>query len=110
MKLKPAAQLMFAALWLLVSWRSYAAEPLAFGDVACEGDYQHHLQGVCTNENDAIYWSFTTELETTKASFLGCFDENLFACIGFVMYRGFHIHRTRYDYGRSVSTIGYAIH
>lgn len=65
MKQKHAAQLVFAALWLLVSWRSYATEPLAFGDVACEGDYQHHLQGVCTNESDAIYWSFTTELVKT---------------------------------------------
>ena len=33
-----------------------------FGVVECEGDYQHHLQGVCTNESDAVYWSFTTDL------------------------------------------------
>ena len=36
-----------------------------FQDVACEGDYQHHLQGVCTDEAEAIFWSFTTELVKT---------------------------------------------
>lgn len=39
-----------------------AATIATFGNVECEGDYQHHLQGVCTNENDAVYWSFTTDL------------------------------------------------
>lgn len=33
-------------------------------DVTCEGRYQHHLQGVCSDEN-AIYWSFTTTLVKT---------------------------------------------
>jgi len=32
--------------------------------VLCEGTYQHHLQGVCTDET-AIYWSFTTTLVKT---------------------------------------------
>ncbi len=32
--------------------------------VLCEGTYQHHLQGVCTDEN-AIYWCFTTTLVKT---------------------------------------------
>ncbi len=32
--------------------------------VLCEGTYQHHLQGVCTDEN-SIYWSFTTNLVKT---------------------------------------------
>jgi hypothetical protein len=36
-----------------------------FENVKCEGDYQHHLQGVCTNERDAVYWSFTTDLVKT---------------------------------------------
>lgn len=31
-----------------------------FHAVPCEGTYPHHLQGICTNERDAIYWSFTT--------------------------------------------------
>jgi hypothetical protein len=33
-------------------------------DVVCEGTYQHHLQGVCT-DHKAIYWSFTTTLVKT---------------------------------------------
>lgn len=32
--------------------------------VACEGVYQHHLQGICM-EREAIYWSFTTTLVKT---------------------------------------------
>lgn len=39
-----------------------------FGDVHCEGDYKHHLQGVCTNGTDAIYWSFTTDLVMTDSA------------------------------------------
>jgi len=38
---------------------------LKFGKVKCEGDYQGHLQGVCTDEDTAIYWSFTTQLVKT---------------------------------------------
>ncbi|MCD0462612.1 sialidase family protein [Roseiconus lacunae] len=33
--------------------------------VSCQGDYRHHLQGVCTDEEASIYWSFTTELVKT---------------------------------------------
>ena len=32
--------------------------------IQCEGTYQHHLQGVCT-DGEAIYWSFTTQLVKT---------------------------------------------
>ena len=32
--------------------------------VQCEGEYPHHLQGVCVGK-DAIYWSFTTQLVKT---------------------------------------------
>ncbi len=39
--------------------------PLAFEPVACEGHYRHHLQGVSTNDRDAIYWCFTTVLVKT---------------------------------------------
>ncbi|MCB1063732.1 MAG: hypothetical protein KDN20_12520 [Verrucomicrobiae bacterium] len=38
-----------------------------WGNVACEGDYQHHLQGVCHDEKGALFWSFTTELVRTDA-------------------------------------------
>ena len=36
-----------------------------FHAVQCEGTYPYHLQGICTNERDAIYWSFTTTLVKT---------------------------------------------
>ena len=32
--------------------------------VLCEGTYQHHLQGVCTDET-SVFWSFTTTLVKT---------------------------------------------
>ena len=35
-----------------------------FRNVACEGTYQHHLQGICV-DGSAIYWSFTTTLVKT---------------------------------------------
>jgi glycerophosphoryl diester phosphodiesterase len=35
-----------------------------FRNVTCEAMYQHHLQGVCADEN-AIYWCFTTTLVKT---------------------------------------------
>ena len=41
-----------------------AVDPV-FDPVSCEGDYAHHLQGVCTDRKGAIYWSFTTELVKT---------------------------------------------
>ncbi len=37
-----------------------AREP--FAATKCDGDYKYHLQGVCTNRSDSIYWSFTTDL------------------------------------------------
>jgi len=39
-----------------------------FRNVDCEGTYRHHLQGICTNDKDAIYWSFTTTLVKTDTS------------------------------------------
>jgi len=39
--------------------------PSLFGSVQCAGTYRHHLQGICTNEKDAIFWSFTTTLVKT---------------------------------------------
>lgn len=39
-----------------------------FSPVTCEGSYQHHLQGVCTDGKDAIYWCFTTKLVKTDRS------------------------------------------
>ncbi len=42
-----------------------AVAATGFDAVPCEGTYPHHLQGICTNERDAIYWSFTTTLVKT---------------------------------------------
>ncbi len=36
-----------------------------FKSVQCEGTYPRHLQGLCTNDRDAIYWSFTDVLLKT---------------------------------------------
>ena len=36
-----------------------------FQAVQCEGVYPRHLQGVCTNDRDAIYWCFTDVLVKT---------------------------------------------
>ena len=44
------------------------ADESCFRAVQCEGTYRHHLQGICTNEKDAIYWSFTTELVKTDTN------------------------------------------
>ncbi len=41
-----------------------AAEP-AFHPAACEGAYPRHIQGICTNGRDAIYWSWTETLVKT---------------------------------------------
>ena len=43
----------------------YADSKPVFHDVECEGDYRRHLQGVCTNKTDAVFWSFTTALVKT---------------------------------------------
>lgn len=37
----------------------------AFRPVECEGTYAKHLQGISTNDRDAIYWSFTVSLVKT---------------------------------------------
>ncbi len=47
---------------LLTASIAAAAE---FHEVACEGEYPRHLQGVCTDGKDAIFWSFTTRLVKT---------------------------------------------
>jgi hypothetical protein len=39
----------------------------AFQSTKCEGVYPGHLQGICTDERDAIYWSWTDTLVKTDA-------------------------------------------
>lgn len=36
-----------------------------FHAIACEGVYPRHLQGICTNDKDAIYWCWTDFLVKT---------------------------------------------
>lgn len=43
----------------------YSQESQPYLNVVCEGDYQHHLQGVCADDEGGIFWSFTTELVKT---------------------------------------------
>ncbi len=38
-----------------------------FGRAACEGNYPGHLQGICTDDSGALFWSFTTFLLKTDA-------------------------------------------
>jgi hypothetical protein len=49
----------------LITAPAFAAD---FTPVTCEGTYPLHLQGVCTNEKDSIFWSFTTKLVKTDRS------------------------------------------
>lgn len=42
-----------------------ASEPSPLHETQCEGAYPQHLQGICTNQRDAIYWSFTDNLVKT---------------------------------------------
>ena len=39
-----------------------------FADIQCEGTYRHHLQGICTDGQGEIFWSFTTTLVKTDAA------------------------------------------
>lgn len=53
-----------ATVTLIAGRNPRAAE---FQDVTCQGAYTHHLQGVCTDERQAIFWCFTTKLVKTDA-------------------------------------------
>lgn len=53
-------------LWLCGASLAPAADPAReFHATSCEGAYVRHLQGICTNDRDAIYWSWTEELVKT---------------------------------------------
>lgn len=67
-RIKPvSSRAVFPALILLavIAALPTTAAPEYPQDIECEGEYKGHLQGVCTNENDAIYWSFTTVMVKT---------------------------------------------
>jgi hypothetical protein len=52
-------------LSLFIAAAVSATDAGPFKPVTCEGTYPHHLQGVCANGKDAIFWSFTTRLVKT---------------------------------------------
>jgi hypothetical protein len=54
-----------AVLPLLAFGPARAADP--FKNVTCEGTYSKHLQGVCTDDKDSIFWCFTDVLVKTDA-------------------------------------------
>jgi hypothetical protein len=66
--MKRQSLLMHSAL-ILFGFTSIACaanvEPSQFHNVNCEGTYKHHLQGICTDDRAAIFWSFTTTLVKT---------------------------------------------
>jgi hypothetical protein len=52
-------------LTTMLLFTATAAIAADFQSVTCEGTYPHHLQGVCTDDKDSIFWSFTTKLVKT---------------------------------------------
>jgi hypothetical protein len=53
------------ANWLELFTKKMTQIQWPFENVKCEGTYRHHLQGICTNDRDSIYWCFTTALVKT---------------------------------------------
>lgn len=39
----------------------------SYGEIACSGEYKHHLQGIAVDDAGNIYWSFTTTLVKTDS-------------------------------------------
>lgn len=54
-----------AFLTTVILFTASIAVAADFQAVTCEGTYLHHLQGVCTDEKDSIFWCFTTKLVKT---------------------------------------------
>lgn len=53
-------------LTFLISLAASGLFAADFHPVACHGFYPYHLQGVCTDGEDSIFWSFTTKLVKTN--------------------------------------------
>ena len=64
----PAAWLARPAVGFDTSARSRPLQALASSGVSLSGAYSGHLQGVCTDDAGAIYWSMTTDLVKTDVS------------------------------------------
>lgn len=52
---------------LLFAAHSADGKDTPFANVRCEGTYRHHLQGICTDDTDSIFWSFTSTIVKTDA-------------------------------------------
>jgi hypothetical protein len=60
--------LRFLPLLLSLAAGALRAEAPAWQEAACEGAYPRHVQGVCSNGRDALYWSWTDALVKTDLS------------------------------------------
>lgn len=62
---------LFHKLLLLISIMlvdsAVAADDTNYTNVECEGLYRHHLQGLCADEKNALFWSFTSTMVKTDA-------------------------------------------
>ena len=57
--------LRFLPLLLCLAAGALRAAPPAWQEAACEGAYPRHVQGVCSNGRDALYWSWTDAMVKT---------------------------------------------
>ncbi len=64
LSMPPSVRTTLALVLLSMASTLPAAEPSK--PVTCEGTYPYHLQGVCSNGTDALYWSWTTEIVKTN--------------------------------------------
>lgn len=53
------------SLLLCLAARALCADTPAWQETSCEGAYPRHVQGVCSNGRDALYWSWTDALVKT---------------------------------------------
>lgn len=59
--------LLVFALLVSLADAAFSEDLTARVPIECEGDYRHHLQGVATDGEGAIFWSFTTMIVRTDA-------------------------------------------
>lgn len=60
--MNPRSPLPFMVALLLLTISARAED---FHAITCDGVYPRHLQGICTNDRDAIFWSWTDALVKT---------------------------------------------
>lgn len=66
--MKPAFALLFFFVGILALGAAGPSNHKRFRSISCEGSYRHHLQGICTNGKNALYWCFTTTLVKTDVA------------------------------------------